>query len=218
MQHHVAVDAGAGKARSPIPSELVSRLAHKGADLPPNGFGLVACRQRHPKRVQSALAFFRCGGEGHTQAVGVKQLKRRGGPSSVGVVRVQDWHVVDLHRREHIQSLKFEGGGIKSRPSTRTNERGGVRPGGVLHPLHVAFMRAGVGVGQLARPDQVLQHEARHMGIHGRAAFNPNLPRRPEVGERDAVGRFGGAGREKGKHQARPQGPKGLHVQKLNGV
>ena len=79
-------------------------------------------------------------------------------------------------------------------------------------------MRAGVGVGRAPRTHQILQHEARHMGIHGGASFNPNLPRRTEVGERDAVGRFGGAGREKGKHQAHPQGPNRLHVQKLNGV
>ena len=123
LQHHVPVNARSGKPWSPIPPELVTGFAHKRTDLLPKRFGLVACGQRHPKRVQPALSFLGGGKKRHTQAVGVEQLKRRSGPSSVGVVCVQDGRVVDLHRREHIQPLKFEGGGIGSRPSIgRTNE------------------------------------------------------------------------------------------------
>ena len=218
LQHHVPMNARSGEPGTPIPSELVTGFAHKRADLLPEGFGLVACGQRHPKRVQPALSFLGGGEERHPQAVGVKQLKRRSGPGPVGVVCVQDRRAVDLDRREHIQALKFEGGRIGGCPSMWTDERRRVRPRGVLHPLHVPFVRASVGVGREPRAHQIFQHESRHLGSHRVAAFNPNVPRRTECGERHAVGRRGRAGHEKGKRAAGPQGPIAAHAQKLNGV
>ena len=189
LQHHVPVNAGSCEPRSPIPPELITRFAHIGADLLPQGLCLVACRQRHPKRVQPALPFLGGGEECHAQSIGVKQLKRRSGPGPVGVVCVQDRRVVDLHHGKHIQPLKFEGDSVGGCPSTRSDERGRVRPGGILHPLHVQLVRASVRIWREPRTHQILQYETWHLRSHGGAAFKPNMPRPTELGERYVVGR-----------------------------
>ena len=100
----------------------------------------------------------------------------------------------------------------------RSDERGRVHPDGILNPLRVQLVRAGVRIWREPRTHQIFQHEAWHLRSHGGAAFNPNMPRRTELGERHAVGRWLGAGHEESKYAACPQGPIGAHVQKLNGV
>ena len=61
-----------------------------------------------------------------------------------------------------------------------TDERSSARPRGVLHPLHVHFVRASVRVGREPRAHQILQDESRNLGSHSGVAFNPNVPRRTE--------------------------------------